>query len=102
MFVTINLWMWRVLVFRVIVFGMLGLITSGCPIMMIPMMGGMVGMNSGQHQEQKKESAANTADYGTAPKSHIAPLMTGEGQHKQDQQQGNVPSDREKQAPDPF
>ncbi|MBF0400134.1 MAG: hypothetical protein HQL90_05150 [Magnetococcales bacterium] len=64
---TINLWRWRERVSRMIVFGALGLITSGCPMMMVPMMGGMSGS---QHQEQKKESPANTVDGATAPQSH--------------------------------
>ncbi|MEO5348368.1 MAG: hypothetical protein H7836_01805 [Magnetococcus sp. YQC-3] len=67
MSVAINLHRWRERVSRVVAFSAIGLITSGCPMMMMPMMG---GMSSSQHQGQKKESPANTADHATAPKSH--------------------------------
>ncbi|MEO5333603.1 MAG: hypothetical protein H7839_16445 [Magnetococcus sp. YQC-5] len=53
---------------RLILLGAVGLLTSGCPLMMMPMMAGMGGMNDTQHQEQKK----NTSEDATASKSRNA------------------------------
>lgn len=59
----------RHLMSRVILLGVLGLLTSGCPLMMpmmIPMMG---GMNDSQHETQQKQSSPDAHEDETASKT---------------------------------